>query len=111
MCNRFFKLQDLLFFPINSNENRQTAGGSHWSLLVYFKEARNFVHFDSMKDCNKNEAVKFYKKFEQYFNAKHFQVSLEYPQQTNSSDCGMYVLGKINSILLHQFSQKCLYVI
>ncbi len=69
-------------------------GGSHWSLLVFDKISQTFIHFDSMNDSNGDEALKFYKKYKAYFGAKNMETSKRYPQQINSSDCGLYVLGK-----------------
>uniref|UniRef100_A0A8B9UB62 SUMO peptidase family member, NEDD8 specific n=1 Tax=Anas zonorhyncha TaxID=75864 RepID=A0A8B9UB62_9AVES len=36
----------LVFLPINDNSN-QAAGGTHWSLLVYFRDKKCFAHYDS----------------------------------------------------------------
>ncbi|XP_023322213.1 sentrin-specific protease 8 isoform X3 [Eurytemora carolleeae] len=51
-----FSTKDLVLFPVNSLNNPEVAGGSHWSLLVYCKSGEKFYHFDSASSFNKTEA-------------------------------------------------------
>jgi sentrin-specific protease 8 len=81
-----------LFLPLNNNNKIEQSGGSHWSLLWINKETKTLYHLDSMNNSNEREAKHFYSKFKIYFQLDHFQ-SLSFPQQINSNDCGVYVIG------------------
>ncbi len=82
--------KDYLFFPLNNNRSNE-SGGSHWSLILLNKN--KMFHYDSFKNSNHSEALSFYKKFKNYFKVETFETQNEFPQQTNCSDCGVYVLG------------------
>ncbi|KAI4382341.1 hypothetical protein MLD38_008317 [Melastoma candidum] len=42
--------RNLVIFPVNNNDDVKLAeGGSHWSLLVFERNANMFVHHDSSK--------------------------------------------------------------
>ncbi|XP_031844910.1 sentrin-specific protease 8 [Nomia melanderi] len=83
-----------VFFPLNNCESRESAGGSHWSLLLYCKEEKTCYHFDSCKGCN--YAAKFARNVLNYMlgndepNKKFLEPNC--PQQDNGYDCGLYVL-------------------
>lgn len=83
--------KDAVFFPLNNNQSI-SAGGSHWSLLVMLRSNRSMVHFDST-GSNENEARMFFNKYKAYFQANKFTSDVKFPKQTNSSDCGVYLLG------------------
>jgi sentrin-specific protease 8 len=38
---------DLVFIPVNDNED-DTAGGSHWSLLVYWRSGNVFYYYGNI---------------------------------------------------------------
>ncbi|XP_053972777.1 sentrin-specific protease 8-like [Hylaeus anthracinus] len=85
-----------IFFPLNNCDSRDTAGGSHWSLLVYCKADKMCYHFDSSKGYNNNIASKFAKNITNFVlnkdkSNKKF-VEADCPQQDNPYDCGVYVL-------------------
>ncbi|XP_076637063.1 sentrin-specific protease 8 [Colletes latitarsis] len=85
-----------IFFPLNNCNSRDTAGGSHWSLLVYCKRDKTCYHFDSSKGYNNSIASKFAKHLMNFLldknePSKKFFES-ECPQQDNAYDCGIYVL-------------------
>lgn len=54
------KSTDLIFFPVNDNETN-SCGGSHWSLLIYLNG--KFIHYDSGLGMNQNEARKLAENF------------------------------------------------
>ena len=91
-------LKDYVFFPLNDNKNNLSAGGSHWSLLCVDKKNSQFIHYDSITNSsNENDARKFFQKYKSYFKVNKFINAKDFPQQNNSSDCGVYVCGKLLS--------------
>lgn len=85
--------KDFIFFPLNDNNEVNSEGGSHWSLLLVDKVNSTFYHIDSMNGANNSEAKRFYEKYKKYFKANKLEMVKEFPRQQNSSDCGVYVLG------------------
>ena len=83
-----------VFFPLNNNQHSLKSGGSHWSLLVHSRDQKTFFHFDSGHGMNDHEATFLYKRIKNYFNANNIVLVNVYAQQSNSYDCGVYVLGK-----------------
>ncbi|CAL8243932.1 unnamed protein product [Lota lota] len=83
----------LVFLAVNDNSN-QTAGGSHWSLLVYHHAAAHFAHYDSQNGGNSIHARRIAGKLEPFFGTggKVRFVEEPCPSQQNSYDCGMYVI-------------------
>ncbi|KFO88908.1 Sentrin-specific protease 8 [Buceros rhinoceros silvestris] len=84
----------LVFLPINDNSN-QVAGGTHWSLLVYFRDKKCFAHYDSHSKCNSSHAKQAAGKLEAFLGkrgGKATFVEEKAPAQQNSYDCGMYVI-------------------
>ncbi|KAF7667930.1 hypothetical protein LDENG_00041630 [Lucifuga dentata] len=83
-----------VFLAVNDNSN-QTAGGSHWSLLVYQKDSVNFSHYDSQNGSNSVHARRIASKLEPFLlcpGRKSLFVEEPCPSQQNSYDCGMYVI-------------------
>ncbi len=82
-----------IVFPLNNNKSN-SCGGSHWSLLVLNRCTSTFTHYDSFMGSNAAEAEEFFNKFKFYFKADKLINDEQFPQQQNTSDCGVYVLGK-----------------
>ena len=80
------------FLPLNNNQASEAAGGTHWSLLLVDATNSKMYHFDSI-GANSSEAMRFFSKFRFYFRLRTFENCEKFPKQTNSSDCGVYVLG------------------
>ncbi|XP_069480758.1 sentrin-specific protease 8 [Ambystoma mexicanum] len=80
----------LVLLAINDNSN-ETAGGTHWSLLVYLRDNGCFVHYDSYSGNNSVHARQVAAKLERFLGDGTF-VEEEAPAQQNSYDCGMYVI-------------------
>ncbi|KAK3408799.1 hypothetical protein EUGRSUZ_J00959 [Eucalyptus grandis] len=95
----------LVIFPVNDNENVGLAdGGSHWSLLVFERDASVFVHHDSSGGMNGRYARQLYEVLVGFINgpnsasdAKFIQCSSS-PQQLNGYDCGLYVIATARAI-------------
>ena len=83
-----------IFFPLNNCERRDSAGGSHWSLLVFSKVENTFFHFDSFGRSNENIARDFARNLDRYLLRKELGefVETDCPQQENCVDCGLFVM-------------------
>ncbi|XP_020284089.1 sentrin-specific protease 8-like [Pseudomyrmex gracilis] len=108
---------DYVFFAVNNCETN-TAGGSHWSLLIFSRNETGFFHYDSMRYTNRLSARMLMKRLIDYFlpnqpNQQSMYVEVSSPQQNNSYDCGLYVLCvadvAIEYILENSNLIKCLY--
>ncbi|XP_016140054.1 sentrin-specific protease 8 [Sinocyclocheilus grahami] len=82
-----------VFLAVNDNSN-QTAGGSHWTLLLYRRDTSQFSHYDSQSGSNSLHARRIAAKLEAFLGtgAKVPFVEEQCPSQQNSYDCGMYVI-------------------
>ncbi|XP_062998389.1 sentrin-specific protease 8 [Elgaria multicarinata webbii] len=85
--------KEIVFLAINDNSN-QAAGGTHWSLLVYFRDKNCFAHYDSHTRSNSVHARRVAGKLEAFLGkrGKVAFVEEKAPAQQNSYDCGMYVI-------------------
>lgn len=83
----------VIFLAINDNSN-QAAGGTHWSLLAYFRDKNCFAHYDSHTRSNSSHAKQVARKLEIFLSKKDKIAFIEEkaPAQQNSYDCGMYVI-------------------
>lgn len=90
--------KSFIFFPINNNE-RDQAGGSHWSLLVFSRSEKSFYHFDSMNPSNECQCEKFIRKIKKYLNVATVTFRAAHClQQSNNYDCGIHVLCNAENI-------------
>lgn len=89
--------KELIFFPMNDSKGMTPCSGSHWSLLIFDREAKGyFRHFDSAQSGSGNMAnVKhLVKKIFPFLKTKHKEYKIieeKTPQQKNHVDCGPYV--------------------
>nr|XP_023670886.1 sentrin-specific protease 8 [Paramormyrops kingsleyae] len=83
----------LVFLAVNDNSH-QTAGGSHWSLLLFRRAGARFSHYDSQSGSNSLHARRIAGKLESFLGADRRAAFVEElaPAQQNSYDCGMYVI-------------------
>lgn len=83
-----------VFAPINDNTKIQyTCSGSHWTLNVVDVDNSTIYYLDSTNG-NVSNAHTFHRRFEKLFGKKfEFVYGLETQYQTNSYDCGMFLLG------------------
>ncbi|XP_072321165.1 sentrin-specific protease 8 [Eucyclogobius newberryi] len=82
-----------VFLAVNDNSN-QTAGGTHWSLLLYHRGSNHFAHYDSQSGGNAAHARRVAHKLEAFLcggGAAPLEEE-QCPSQQNSYDCGMYVI-------------------
>ena len=83
-----------IFAPINDNTKIQyTCSGSHWTLNVVDVDNSTIYYLDSTNG-NVSNAHTSHRRFEKLFGKKfEFVHGLEIQYQTNSYDCGMFLLG------------------
>lgn len=89
------KTKEFIFFPLNDCNSRSSAGGTHWSLMVFSKNEKTCFFFDSSKGFGSVVAKDFSKDIMSYLLDKgngQFEEVDSYPQQENCYDCGLYVL-------------------
>jgi sentrin-specific protease 8 len=111
-----------IFCPLNDNDDfNASEGGSHWSLVVFIKLLTNdqsnnkqyiqkALIFDSMYEANASETVQLVNNMSKIlYNSndpksnEHWDIIhvKESPQQTNGSDCGVFV-SSVTSCLISQ---------
>ena len=83
-----------IFAPVNDNKKIQyTCSGSHWTLNVVDVENNLIYYLDSTLGDVSN-AHTFHNKIEKLFGKKfEFIFGLKKHYQSNSYDCGMFLLG------------------
>ncbi|XP_077865152.1 sentrin-specific protease 8-like [Saccoglossus kowalevskii] len=88
----------LIFLAVNDNESRESAGGSHWTLLVFDRENESFSHYDSAGSYYSQSVSALSTKLATYVKAKTEVkfVTADSPQQKNisisnsSGNCGIF---------------------
>ena len=92
--------KDLIILAVNNSNDPERPGGSHWSLLMYSRQAHEFFHFDSSSGMNNDSARQLASKTHSYLMTKtnveeRFPLRIkEVPvvQQSNGYDCGVHLL-------------------
>lgn len=75
------------------------SGGTHWSLIVYSRVEDTFFSFDSMNNFNNTAANQVIHSLKKILMCRWAEVSQhQSAQQTNSQDCGIYVLANTENI-------------
>ena len=100
--------KDLIVLAVNNNDSER-SGGSHWSLLMFSKQAREFFHFDSSSGMNYEPARQLASNTHSYLMSKlqyedRYAMRIkEVPviQQTNGYDCGIHVLCNAKGATRH----------
>jgi sentrin-specific protease 8 len=91
-----FTTSTFIIVPLNNNDS-VSAGGSHWSLLVFSKLSREFVHFDTMSPQNAGVAKQMATKISKIMGSSSSDDNYALkegatPQQRNTFDCGMFAI-------------------
>jgi sentrin-specific protease 8 len=90
----------VVLIPIN-NESAK-AKGSHWSLLVFVPRTSSFYHVDSLdlnRDCGLKETRRIAKCLGANADVSFAHFAREV--QTDSNDCGLYVMGNARLAVRH----------
>ena len=95
-----------IFAPINDNTKIQyTCSGTHWTLIVVDVENNLLYYLDSTKGDISN-AHTFHDRIEKLFGKKFkFIFALKKQYQSNSYDCGMFLLG-FTEVLMKYLSEN-----
>ncbi|UJO16771.1 NEDD8-specific protease 2 [Fulvia fulva] len=91
-----------VFLPVNDCRNAAVAeGGSHWSLLLVSIIDGVAFHYDSLGDCNYDDARLVAYKISQLLGKPLKFINLEdSPRQDNSMDCGVFVCLLMQHLLI-----------
>ncbi|VVC31391.1 Hypothetical protein CINCED_3A008314 [Cinara cedri] len=93
------KSYSYIFFPLNDQEQLQSVGGTHWSLVVYGTKHRRLFHMDSIWDSNEKQARKLALKLKFYFkDIIDIITPLPTRQQQNSYDCGIHLMCNAENV-------------
>eukprot|EP00271_Cylindrocystis_brebissonii_P004213 TRINITY_DN15818_c0_g1_i1.p1 TRINITY_DN15818_c0_g1~~TRINITY_DN15818_c0_g1_i1.p1 ORF type:complete len:231 (+),score=31.96 TRINITY_DN15818_c0_g1_i1:191-883(+) len=88
----------LVLIAVNNNPSVETAeGGSHWSLLCYFRLTNSFHHYDSGGGGNWEVALSLANALGPHMGRTSSDklniFAEETPTQTNGYDCGVFLLA------------------
>ena len=85
------------FLPV-ANNSSSFSSSSHWSLLLFYTSSKTFLHFDSIENSGNNYvAEKLAENISIAFGISSAGVPFNMkfpstPRQSNSYDCGVYVI-------------------
>lgn len=90
----------LILIPINDMSVESTsAGGTHWSLLIYLPVRKIAVHYDSHGDSNMAHAKRVYSRLMDALELEAPQLTAgECTQQSNCHDCGIHVCANSQAL-------------
>lgn len=102
--------KSVVFVPVSDSSSFQIwdqpgGTGTHWSLLLFVRNANNFYHFDSMGSTNYEHAKTIAKKITPYLGVTYKPSinRVQTPQQVNTVDCGIYMLIVTDAIVFGIF--------
>lgn len=88
-----FFTKEKVLFVLNDRVDPTAVGGSHWSLLILNRKLSQFRYYDSMKPSKEAVARQIVTILTPFLgSAQHSFVMEDCAQQSNSFDCGMYVI-------------------
>ena len=98
--------KELVLIPINDNSYSESAGGSHWSLLVLYVASRKFEHYDS--SINSNNVYHAKKIASKLNKLLHGNINLDLVimtcnQQEDSYNCGIHVICNAKAVCTKYF--------
>lgn len=92
--------KEIILLAVNNAHDPNQPGGSHWSLLIFSRQAMEFFHLDSAPGYNDSDARQLARKLHDFLRKKfpenkcqEFRFSdVDVPNQTNGYDCGIHLL-------------------
>lgn len=103
--------KEIILLPVNDANDPERPGGSHWSLLIFSRQALEFFHLDSSGGVNEMDARLVAKKVYDFLvkkvdpeQCKKFEMRFSEPSvlsQTNGYDCGIHVLSHAEHATRH----------
>lgn len=91
-----------VFFALNNNEEADSVGGTHWSLLVFSRPEKKFFHYDSMNSFNLENCKHLVKVLKPALNCVEADFeNVKCLQQNNGYDCGIHVICNVDVISNH----------
>lgn len=91
----------VIFFALN-DQAQNSAGGSHWSLLVWCRTPGVFYHFDSSSPANHHVAETMQEKLKGFLGFPSAALKeAKCLQQSNSYDCGVHVIAQTEFLAKH----------
>ncbi|KAG8323747.1 SUMO1 sentrin specific peptidase 8 [Homalodisca vitripennis] len=92
-----------IIVPVNDSAAVDIPGGSgsHWSLLLFSREQKRFFYFDSMKLFNYEHAKQIASALSNKLTGNKITdcTVVSVPQQTNGTDCWIYMLIFVETIV------------
>lgn len=89
--------KETILMAVNNAMDPESPGGSHWSLLVFTRQAKEFFHLDSSPGLNEDHARKLAKKVHEFLIKKLPKFSFRFTavdvlKQNNGYDCGIHTM-------------------
>lgn len=89
--------KETILLAVNDASDPDQPGGSHWSLLVFSRQANEFFHLDSSSGLNDYHARQLAKKLHEYLIKKLPKFSFRFSEvdvlrQSNGYDCGIHLM-------------------
>lgn len=94
--------ESFVLIPVSNAKAVTAVAGSHWSLLCYQKSNQTFYYFDSIREFNLQSAKEISKRISKFLRPPNGSPSfkvVDFPQQKNGVDCGMYVILAMDWLL------------
>ncbi|TPX41078.1 hypothetical protein SeMB42_g05752 [Synchytrium endobioticum] len=102
-------VQRAIFCPM-TDVTSNTVGGSHWNLLVFYRDTNTFYYYDSSGGYNLGSAQEKIRNLYVALSDENANVEPKFaqvatPSQINGYDCGCYVLA-ITDLLARRLSAR-----
>jgi sentrin-specific protease 8 len=89
--------KELILLAVNNATDPDRPGGSHWSLLVFSRQAQEFFHLDSSGSMNDMDARLMADRLHDFLCKRSSKFEFKFEdlavlRQSNGYDCGVHVL-------------------
>jgi len=99
--------KETVLMAVNNASDPSQPGGSHWSLLIFTRQAMEFFHLDSSPGLNDGHARQLAAKVHDFLVKKtenRFKLlfsDVDVVRQDNGYDCGLHVLNNAEHATRH----------